>query len=79
MTVMLAVARLAIGMAVTELPILWPFGKPEDVVPAVLASTARVGPMLAMQPGRPARRRRLASARRGRSARSLTGAVCTGG
>jgi hypothetical protein len=34
---------------VTELPILWPFASPENVVPAVLASTARVGPMMARQ------------------------------
>jgi ubiquinone/menaquinone biosynthesis C-methylase UbiE len=38
-----------VSVSMTELPILWPFAKPEDVVPAVLASTARVGPMLAMQ------------------------------
>jgi SAM-dependent methyltransferase len=37
------------AVSVTELPILWPFANPENVVPAVLASTARVGPMLAMQ------------------------------
>lgn len=37
------------SVSVTELPILWPFANPENVVPAVLASTARVGPMLAMQ------------------------------
>jgi hypothetical protein len=34
---------------VTELAIVWPFDRPEDVVPAVLASTARIGPILAMQ------------------------------
>jgi SAM-dependent methyltransferase len=38
-----------VSVAVTELRIRWPFASPEDVVPAVLASTARVGPMLAMQ------------------------------
>lgn len=38
-----------VSVSVTELPILWPFVSPEDVVPAVLASTARIGPMLAMQ------------------------------
>jgi SAM-dependent methyltransferase len=37
------------SVSVTELPILWPFASPENVVPVVLASTARVGPMLAMQ------------------------------
>ena len=37
------------SVSVTELAIVWPFDKPEDVVPVVLASTARVGPILAMQ------------------------------
>jgi len=37
------------SVAVTELPMMWPFSTPEDVVPAVVASTARVGPLLAMQ------------------------------
>lgn len=37
------------SVSVSELAIVWPFDKPEDVVPAVLASTARVGPILAMQ------------------------------
>jgi hypothetical protein len=38
-----------VAVSVTDLPILWPFANPENVVPTVLASTARVGPMLAMQ------------------------------
>jgi SAM-dependent methyltransferase len=33
----------------TELPMVWPFAAPEKVVPEVVASTARLGPMLAMQ------------------------------
>jgi SAM-dependent methyltransferase len=37
------------SVSVTELPMVWPFSTPEEVVPGVLASTARVGPMLAMQ------------------------------
>jgi SAM-dependent methyltransferase len=36
-------------VSVTELPIVWPFAAPEDVVSGVVASTARLGPMLAMQ------------------------------
>ena len=28
---------------------VWPFVTPDDIVPAVVASTARVGPILAMQ------------------------------
>ena len=35
--------------SVTELPMVWPFATPDDIVPAVVASTARVGPILAMQ------------------------------
>jgi SAM-dependent methyltransferase len=38
-----------VSVSIAELPIVWPFARPEDVVPAVVASTARVGPMLAMQ------------------------------
>lgn len=34
---------------VTELPLVWHFATPEDVAPGVVASTARLGPMLAMQ------------------------------
>ncbi|BAY22106.1 type 11 methyltransferase [Calothrix sp. NIES-2100] len=37
------------SVSVTELPILWNFPTPEDVLPTVIASTARLGPMLAMQ------------------------------
>jgi SAM-dependent methyltransferase len=37
------------SVSVTELPMVWPFSAPEDVVPAVIASTARIGPILAMQ------------------------------
>jgi len=48
------------SVSVTELPMVWPFAKPEDVVPAVLASTARVGPLLAMQV--PEQRRNIESA-----------------
>ena len=37
------------SVSVTELPMVWPFSTPEDVVPAVVASTGRIGPILAMQ------------------------------
>jgi len=37
------------SVSVTELPMVWPFSTPEDVVPAVVTSTARIGPILAMQ------------------------------
>jgi SAM-dependent methyltransferase len=47
-------------VSVTEVPMVWPFAKAEDVVPAVVASTARVGPMLAMQA--PEQRRHIESA-----------------
>jgi SAM-dependent methyltransferase len=36
-------------VSVTELPMVWPFAAPEEVVPGVVASTARLGPMLARQ------------------------------
>jgi SAM-dependent methyltransferase len=49
-----------VSLSVTELPMVWPFARPEDVVPAVVASTARVGPMLAMQV--PEQRRHIESA-----------------
>jgi SAM-dependent methyltransferase len=45
------------SLSVTELPMVWPFAHPEDVVPAVIASTARVGPLLAKQA--PERRRHI--------------------
>jgi len=48
------------SVSVTELPMVWPFSTPEDVVPAVVASTARIGPILAMQT--PAQRRNIESA-----------------
>lgn len=38
-----------VAVAVTELPMVWPFAAPEEVVPGVVASTARLGPLLAMQ------------------------------
>lgn len=38
-----------VPVSVTELPMVWPFATPEEVVPGVVASTARLGPMLAMQ------------------------------
>lgn len=38
-----------VSVSVTELPLVWSFAEPEDVVPGVVASTARLGPMLAMQ------------------------------
>jgi hypothetical protein len=47
-------------VAVAELALMWPFAKPEDVVPAVVASTARIGPLLAMQA--PEQRRNIESA-----------------
>jgi hypothetical protein len=34
---------------VTELPMVWPFAAVEAVVPDVIASTARLGPLLAAQ------------------------------
>ena len=37
------------SISVTELYILWSFPTPEDVMPTVVASTARLGSMLAMQ------------------------------
>lgn len=37
------------SVSVTEVTMAWPFARPEDVVPAVLASAARIGPMLAVQ------------------------------
>jgi len=39
---------------------VWPFATPEDVVPGVVASTARIGPILAMQT--PEQRRNIESA-----------------
>jgi hypothetical protein len=48
------------SISVTEVPMVWPFAKPEDVVAAVLASTARVGPLLEMQV--PEHRRNIESA-----------------
>lgn len=44
----LSVARF-VSVSVCELPIVWPFSNPEEVVPGVIASTACLGPMLAMQ------------------------------
>ncbi|OUL19182.1 methyltransferase domain-containing protein [Nostoc sp. 106C] len=37
------------SVSVTELPILWTFPTPEDVILTVVSSTARLGPMLAKQ------------------------------
>lgn len=37
------------SVSVTELPMVWPFASLDDIVPAVIASTARLGPILAMQ------------------------------
>jgi len=37
------------SVSVNELPMVWPFPTPEAVVPSVVASTARIGPLLAMQ------------------------------
>jgi SAM-dependent methyltransferase len=37
------------AVSVTELPMVWPFAAPEEVVPGVVASTARLGPMLSLQ------------------------------
>ena len=48
------------SVSVTELPMVWPFATPEDVVPGVVASTARIGPILAMQT--PEQRRNIESA-----------------
>jgi SAM-dependent methyltransferase len=48
------------SVSVTELPMVWPFATPEDVVPAVVASTARIGPILTMQT--PEQRRDIESA-----------------
>ena len=49
-----------VSLSVTELPMVWPFARPEDVVPTLVASTARIGPMLAMQV--PEQRRHIESA-----------------
>jgi SAM-dependent methyltransferase len=38
-----------VSVSVTEIPMLWPFSAPEEVVPGVVASTARLGPLLSMQ------------------------------
>jgi hypothetical protein len=38
-----------VTVSVTELPMVWPFAAPEEVVPGVIASAARLGPLLAMQ------------------------------
>jgi SAM-dependent methyltransferase len=38
-----------VSVSVTEIPMLWPFAAPEAVVPGVVASTARLGPLLSMQ------------------------------
>jgi hypothetical protein len=48
------------SVSVSELPMVWPFATPEDVVPAVVASTARIGPILEMQT--PDQRRSIESA-----------------
>ncbi|MDZ8184431.1 MAG: methyltransferase domain-containing protein [Nostoc sp. ChiSLP02] len=37
------------SVSITELPIKWTFSRPEDVVPIIITSSARLGPMLAMQ------------------------------
>lgn len=37
------------AVSVRELPMSWHFSAPEAVVPAVVASTGRFGPLLAMQ------------------------------
>ena len=37
------------SVSVTEVPMVWRFATPEDVVPGVLASTGRVGPILSRQ------------------------------
>jgi SAM-dependent methyltransferase len=38
-----------VSVSANEIPMLWPFSAPEEVVPGVVASTARLGPMLSMQ------------------------------
>ena len=38
-----------VSVSVTEIPMLWSFSGPEEVVPGVVASTARLGPLLSMQ------------------------------
>ena len=38
-----------VSVSMTELPMVWPFSAPEEVVPTVIASTARIGPLLAKQ------------------------------
>jgi SAM-dependent methyltransferase len=38
-----------VTVSVAELPMVWPFAAPEEVVLGVVASTARLGPLLAMQ------------------------------
>ena len=37
------------SVSITELPMVWPFATPRDIVPKVIASTARIGSILAMQ------------------------------
>ncbi|MEH2071921.1 MAG: methyltransferase domain-containing protein [Nostoc sp.] len=40
-----------ISVSVTELPINWTFSRPEDVMPTIIASSARLGSILSMQTG----------------------------
>ena len=49
-----------VRVPVTELPVVWLFPSAEEVVPMVAAATARLGPMLRMQP--PEQRRRVEDA-----------------
>lgn len=37
------------SVSVVELPMVWAFSRSEDVVPGVIGSTARIGPLLAQQ------------------------------
>ncbi len=47
-------------VSVVEVPVVWPFPSPEEVMPMVAASTARIGPWLTLQ--RADQRRRIADA-----------------
>jgi SAM-dependent methyltransferase len=47
-------------VSVVEVPVVWPFPSPEEVMPMVAASTARIGPWLTLQQAD--QRRRIADA-----------------
>ncbi len=38
-----------VSVSACDIPMVWPFSSPESVLPGVVASTARLGPMLSLQ------------------------------